>query len=152
RMRCFDCFRQPHLCMPCASLAHQLSPFHRLLEWEMQAGFWKKLTRADLRIRLHYGHNGQPCPRRRSAFREVLVVHDRGMTKIPVALCSCRDSRAPLKKGKKRPLPGNGSWPGSWDTPRTVYTVDVLRQYHLLTLQAHTTVHDFHAYLRRTTD
>ena len=140
-------------------------------------------------MRIHYGHNGRPCPARRKdrQYREMVVVHEHGLMKIPDALCSCQPIRA-LKRGatasvhqtdegserQEEPLwtradkedaddradSGDepyqlmdlGLFPGSWDTPRTAFTENVLQEFHLLTLQAHVTAHDFFIYLRHMTD
>ena len=188
RYRCSDCFRMPHFCPECVVLVHHLSPFHRILRWDTRRLFWDKVTSADLGMRIHYGHNGRPCPAKRKdrQYREMVVVHEHGLMKIPIALCSCQPTRAPTQgttpaqeadegpEGQDNPLSmradqGNangradssdepyqlidlGMFPGSWDTPRTVFTENVLREFHLLTLQAHVTAHDFFIYLRRMTD
>ncbi|TFK87312.1 hypothetical protein K466DRAFT_491107 [Polyporus arcularius HHB13444] len=157
RLRCFDCFRQPHLCEACALLVHSLNPFHRLLKWDPETRTWQKITCSDIGLRLYYAHDGQPCPAhfRADETRSILVVHEHGMMKMRFGLCAYPKHGANAsEQASDEPyqLLEMGLFPGSWDVPRTVYTTNVLRQYHLLTLQAHTTVHDFHAYLRRTTD
>lgn len=45
-----------------------------------------------------------------------------------------------------------GMWPGSWILPQTVFTMQVLRDFSLLTLQGTISAHDYWQYLIRSTD
>ncbi|KAH9919145.1 hypothetical protein B0H21DRAFT_713026 [Amylocystis lapponica] len=69
-----------------------------------------------------------------------------------VLFCAC----AIDERGSARPEPlqllASGLFPASWTTPRTAFTVDLLKDFHLLSLQAQVNAHDFYRYLRRKTD
>ena len=45
-----------------------------------------------------------------------------------------------------------GLFPGTWAQPRAAFTINGLRDYHLLSLQAQISAHDYIKYLQRTTD
>ena len=45
-----------------------------------------------------------------------------------------------------------GLYPASWSTPRTAFNLNMMKDFHLLSLQANVTAQDFHTYLMRSTD
>ena len=56
RLRCYDCFGTPHLCLECLSKTHRLNPFHRVWRWDTTKAFWEKTTTGEVGMRLYGGH------------------------------------------------------------------------------------------------
>ena len=104
------------------------------------------------------------------------AVHPHGVMTIPVSFCECVD---PVREGRSSSsIPHNmsgatqpakrtpsrlrtpeplqllrvGLYPASWSTPRTFFTVSVMKHYHLLSLQGNLSAQDFYAVLSRSTD
>ncbi|KAI9068138.1 hypothetical protein FKP32DRAFT_1609054 [Trametes sanguinea] len=154
RWRCYDCFACPHLCAACALSTHRLNPFHRLWKWNRSKRFWEKTTTAQVGLQLYGGRHGKPCPSASRSPRNIVFVHEHGVSRMPFLFCEC-----PVEPGSPElatPEAGQllelGLFPGSWKEPRTAFTVGLLKAYQLLSLQTHCSAEDFYMYLKRTTD
>ncbi|KAI0744400.1 hypothetical protein C8Q76DRAFT_604248 [Earliella scabrosa] len=130
-------------------LVHALVPFHRILLWDHQHGFWQKVDAEAVGLRLYTGHQGNRCPHISRAPRRMVIVHEHGIHKIPVSFCECI---TPLSAASPIQLLRLGLYPGTWTSPRTAFTLNVMKDYHLLSLQANVSAQDFHTYLTRCTD
>ncbi|KAI0686970.1 hypothetical protein C8Q76DRAFT_635860 [Earliella scabrosa] len=171
--RCFDCHFMPDLCRSCLLIIHRLNPFHRLLSWDPVRAMWQRTTTANLGLVLYGGHGGRRCPRVSREPREMVIVHEGGVTKLRLSFCECRpiglsgtrlrtahatseciaeDLSRDLLVPEPIQLIQMGLYPASWKRPRTAFTMKLMRAYHLLSLQAQTSALDFYNYLRRTTD
>ena len=176
RLKCLDCYSMPHLCLPCLQAVHKLSPFHRLLRWDVPSGFWHKTTTAALGITLYAGHSGRRCPRVSRQPRNMVIVHTHGVMKIAVSFCECTRAHAGEMAGAQESRAGHddeqslpredssalltpeplqllrlGLYPASWSTPRTAFTLTVMRDFHLLSHQGNVSAHDYFHYLKRLT-
>ncbi|KAI0735656.1 hypothetical protein C8Q76DRAFT_611678 [Earliella scabrosa] len=149
RYRCPECFSMPHLCAPCVLKVHAFSPFHRLQRWDPDQGFWHKASAAELGLVLYAGHGGRACPLISRPPRAMVIAHAHGLTKFPVSFCECTHPEAPRKTMQLLRL---GLYPASWSLPRTAFTLDLMRDFHLLSLQGNLTAQDFCTYLARCTD
>ena len=164
--RCDSCFNPPIYCADCMKTTHTQSPFHVLCKITRDSTYWAPCSLGDLGFILCLGHGGVPCglldPK---GARTITVMHDRGICKMPVLFCSCFKSSASLNdpKGKvdisdlkAKPdavqLIEAGLWPASWKRPQSAFTMDVMRKFRLLSVQAHTNAHDFMQCIRRLTD
>ncbi|KAI0711729.1 hypothetical protein C8Q76DRAFT_623155 [Earliella scabrosa] len=159
RYKCRDCYPMPSLCSLCATKIHTMAPFHRILRWNVQLGIWDKVTATDLGVRLYAGHGGRPCPRISRAPRLMCAVHSRGVMKIPVSFCECASEVLTAQRQVSRlrvsepiQLLRLGLYPASWSTPRTFFTLGVMQEYHLLSLQGNMSAQDFYTSLARMTD
>ncbi|KAI1785592.1 hypothetical protein LXA43DRAFT_899410 [Ganoderma leucocontextum] len=80
------------------------------------------------------------------------IVHEHGIIEMKVRFCDC------IPKGDKFPIPEPiqllrfGLFPGTWKEPRTAFTINGLRDYHLLSVQCQITGIDFATYLQQCTD
>ncbi|KAI1785018.1 hypothetical protein LXA43DRAFT_976457 [Ganoderma leucocontextum] len=80
------------------------------------------------------------------------IVHDHGIIEMKVRFCDC------IAEGGRFPIPVPmqllrfGLFPGTWKEPRTAFTINGLRDYHLLSVQCQITGIDFTTYLQRCTD
>ena len=150
--RCYECFCAPHLCSACMVTTHKSMPFHRIERWTEDRGFWEKTTLGHLGMRLLLGHGGLKCPIAITAPREMTIVHEHGIMSMELQFCECAgiDTRVCVPEALQ--LLRVGLFPGSWEKPRTAFTVQTLKSFHLLALQSQITANDFIRYLRRTTD
>ncbi|ETW79409.1 hypothetical protein HETIRDRAFT_322626 [Heterobasidion irregulare TC 32-1] len=150
--RCVECLRTHQYCQSCMISTHESMPFHRIEQWTDEKGFWEKKCLADLGLRLHLGHDSQKCPIAINGPREMTIVHEHGISIILIHFCECLHHHTSLATPDSLQLLRCGLFPGSWEKPRTAFTVQVLKSFHLLALQSQITAHDFMRYLRRKTD
>ena len=154
RLRCYDCFGIPHLCLDCMRKTHRFNPFHRVWRWDTTKAFWEKTTTGEVGMRLYGGHNGERCPYATRLPRDLVIVHEHGVSTMPFSFCEC--PRVPGQSELQVPEPMQllklGLYPASWKEPRSAYTISLLQSCHLLSLQTHCSTEDFYTYLRRLTD
>ena len=131
---------------------HLHNPFHRIEVWTDGAGFWRRMSLGQLdSFVLNLGHAGDECLLQ-DKLRTMTIVHDHGIIEMKVRFCGC------IAEGEKTPVPipmqllGFGLFPGTWKEPRTAFTINGLRDYHLLSVQCQITGIDFATYLQRCTD
>ncbi|OBZ69799.1 hypothetical protein A0H81_10541 [Grifola frondosa] len=150
--RCFDCYHPPTVCLACIVRDHQHNPFHRVEEWDSSKRFWRRRMLGDLGLVIFLGHDGGKCPRSSSEPRHMTIVHNHGVDTMSVHFCAC------LSQGNVTPTPQPlqllqfGLFPGSWEQPMTAFVVDMLRDFHLLSLQSQINAHDYYTFLRRSTN
>ncbi|RDX46393.1 hypothetical protein OH76DRAFT_1356133 [Lentinus brumalis] len=80
------------------------------------------------------------------------IVHDHGIHEYQVRFCLCPQETTLLKIPEPLQLIHAGLWPGSWSLPSSAYTISVLRDHHLLSLQSQISAFDYVGYLERLTD
>ena len=153
RYRCQDCLQHPDLCLDCVTDLHVFNPTHTIWKWDVEEELWRKttLTQATGHV-INLGHNGKACP---TSWRDpyaVLIVHEHGMHTIPIRFCGCRHLTEPWKTKKAYQLLAHGLFPGSWDNPRSAFTLPLLRGMDLLLLQTQTSILSLSKYLQRLTD
>ena len=151
--RCFDCYHPPTVCEECIIRDHIHNPFHRIEVWEPEVGFWQRRSLGSLRkYVLNLGHGGMPCKVTSKSPRPMTLIHRQGIAQMKVQFCACPEDDT------KDPVPDTvqllrfGLFPGSWDVPRSAFSLNGLRDYHLLSLQCQITGHDFMKFLQRSTD
>ncbi len=150
--RCLDCFHPPNECKTCAVSYHRRNPFHRMDEWVPSLGFWARKSLGSLGFVINLGHErGLPCPLN-DRTRKMTIVHDHGIHEYHIRFCLCPQEDTLLKTPEPVQLIEAGLWPGSWKTPCSAYTISVLRDHHLLSLQSQISAFDYVAYLERLTD
>ncbi|KAI0323717.1 hypothetical protein GY45DRAFT_1264149, partial [Cubamyces sp. BRFM 1775] len=149
--RCFDCYHAPAVCKECLVASHQQNPFHRVEEWQPSLGFWQRRSLCDLGLVIYLNHNGDVCYSSPGP-RKMTVVHEHGIHAAAIAFCHCQDDTTGALVPEPLQLIKFGLFPGSWQQPLTAYTINGLRDYHLLSLQSPITALDYITYLRRVTD
>lgn len=149
--RCFDCYHAPIECNLCIVASHQRNPFHRIEEWCPALGFWQRRSLHDLGLVIQLGHHEGTCYSSDSP-RRTTVVHEHGIHSVAIKFCECRNDVDEPALPHPLQLIQFGLFPGSWRKPETAYTINGLRDYHLLSLQSPITAIDYIAYLRRSTD
>lgn len=152
--RCTSCFHAEPTCASCILEDHRTRPLHVLQKWCRETQFWTRSTLNDLGFVLNLGHGGQRCVVSTRNPRELVVVHADGVDSLRVSFCNCiapGDCHAQCEPDFAQ-LIRRGFWPGSWHLPRTVYTLDILDKFSILSHQAHTNANDFFTFLKRITD
>ncbi|PSS00733.1 hypothetical protein PHLCEN_2v4114 [Hermanssonia centrifuga] len=121
------------------------------IEWDAEHQFWVRRSLGHLGMVLELGHGGARCPKTLATTRKMTVVHEHGVWPMNVRFCGC-----PEGDGAPNPdayqLLGAGLWPASWKQPLTAFSMSVMREFHLLSVQANTNAYDYFRYLQRTTD
>lgn len=163
--RCRDCHDYGvTVCQECCVRAHRTSPFHRVqVSLQLLAilrdaerhgqrwtdNFFDDIELSTLGITLHMGHRGQPCPAfiagRHSDVRTV-VFHTSGWSYQSVRYCVCSTTPKHLQLLEASLFPATAS------DPRTLFAMDFLNVFHILTLQGKVSLHDFYQSICRLTD
>lgn len=99
---------------------------------------------------LNLGHGGERC--HSDTVRTMTIVHEHGISEMKVRFCICPPDGETSAVPEPVQLLRFGLFPGSWKQPRTAFTINGLRDYHLLSLQCQITGIDFARYLQRSTN
>lgn len=150
--RCLDCYGVSFQCQSCVVNAHAQNPFHRVHRWDPVKRYLEKLPLLELGLQINLGHGGKPCPSTVTSGRLMTVVHDHGVHPCKILFCACVSPTLFGTMPDAAQLLHFGLFPGSWSVPSTVYTLHVLRDFHLLSLQSKLNSYDYVQYLCRTTD
>ncbi|KAK6981487.1 CxC2 domain-containing protein [Favolaschia claudopus] len=170
--RCKDCFTDALFCKSCLVLEHKDNPLHRIEIWK-EDEFFEPVTLKSLGLRIQLGHgrNGV-CPgtllkrakaaeedARRAAIEETVaavgkhprddfcIVDSNGVHEVGLDFCSCasaEDHDIQLVRARL--------YPATTTNPATAATFRVLRDFHLLSLEAKCSAHHFYNKLARQTN
>ena len=80
------------------------------------------------------------------------LIHGQGIAQVKVRFCACPEDDTKVPVPDMSQLLRFGLFPGSWDIPRSAFTINGLRDYHLLSLQCQITGLDYMKFLQRSTD
>ena len=144
---CDDCPSSPAMCVNCVRRSHQDRPFDRLRMWDTSKRFWRKVSLGELGLQLCLGHHGERC---RNAFlraSDMVVVHEHGVSDVPVVYCRCPGARPYADQ-----LMLAGLWPATWENPQTATTISAVKIFDSLSNNGQLNVHDFIAHVTRLTD
>ena len=144
---CEDCVLPRRKCQECIVHTHREHPFHRIRGWDVHHQFWNTVQLGDLGYELALEHDGHRCPGAVSEARDFVVVHEHGVARIPIVYCNCRDAPPHTTQ-----LMRAGLWPATWEKPRSAITLQALKTFDSLSVNAHTTAHDFIKHLEHLTD
>ncbi|PIL28222.1 hypothetical protein GSI_09634 [Ganoderma sinense ZZ0214-1] len=151
--RCFDCFHPPTVCEDCIIRDHIHNPFHRIEVWDPALRFWQRRSLGTLKkFVLNLGHGGNPCPVTTKDPRPMTLIHGQGIAHMKVLFCACPEAGTKAAVPDMSQLLRFGLFPGSWDVPRSAFSINGLRDYHLLSLQCQITALDYMRFLQRSTD
>ena len=102
----------------------------------------------DLRLTVHLGHQGKPCPYSGQVLDRFTVVHTNGIHTVKIRLCSCHSYCSHAKFQLLR-----CSWlPATTEDPQTAFMFDVLDSYLLLSLQGKVSREDYYVSISRHTN
>ena len=120
--------------------------------WTDAASFWKRMSLGQLdAFVLNLGHAGEECPAQ-DYVRRMTIVHEHGIIEMKVRFCNCVAKGDKFRMPEPMQLLRFGLFPGTWKEPHTAFTINGLRDYHLLSVQCQITGIDFATYLQRSTD
>ncbi|KAJ7813038.1 hypothetical protein B0H14DRAFT_3090425 [Mycena olivaceomarginata] len=140
--RCRDCFTDALFCQACLVRLHRDSPLHRVEVWT-DAGLFERVTLKSLGLRIQLGHgrNGI-CPG-----TDFCIVDSNGIHEVALDFCTCgwaEDHDIQLLRARL--------YPATTTNPATAATFRVLRDFHLLSLEAKSSAYHFYNKLARQTD
>ncbi|KAI1788225.1 hypothetical protein LXA43DRAFT_895044 [Ganoderma leucocontextum] len=144
---CDDCFPPGRKCLDCLIRSHREHPFHCICSWDTIHRVWRPVQLGDLGYELVLEHRGARCPGALSQGREFVIVHDHGIARLPIVYCSC-----PHAPPATTQLMRAGLWPATWEKPRSAITLQALKTFDSLSVNAHTTAHDFIGHLELLSD
>ena len=96
-------------------------------------------------IEIHLGHRGFKFPVAMKKPCLITIMYGRGF-------CECIDLEGTRHTLDPLQLIDHGLFSASWDLLITIFTINMLKDYHLLILQSQITAHNFMAYLRQVTN
>ncbi|KAJ7885134.1 hypothetical protein B0H14DRAFT_3082330 [Mycena olivaceomarginata] len=154
--RCRDCFTDALFCQPCVVTTHKDNPLHRVEMWR-DGHFFEgvSLKSLGLRIQLGHGRNGT-CTGTLARAREeaakplrddFCIIDSNGVHEVALDFCSCsraEDHDIQLLRARL--------YPATTTNPATAATFRVLRDFHLLSLEAKSSAHHFYNKLARQTN
>ncbi|KAK7030161.1 CxC2 domain-containing protein [Favolaschia claudopus] len=172
--RCKDCFTDALSCKLCMVSSHNENPFHRIEMWN-DLNYFESVTLKSLGLRIQLGHgrNGT-CPgtlakRAREAEAaaaaagsqdgedqrakysktrdDFCVVDSNGIHEVGLDFCSCA-----LAEDHDIQLLRSRLYPATTTNPATAATFRILRDYHLVTLEAKCSALHFYNKLARQTN
>ncbi|KAJ6575811.1 hypothetical protein B0H10DRAFT_1837609 [Mycena sp. CBHHK59/15] len=167
--RCKDCFTDALLCKPCLVELHRDNPLHCVEVWGRDFFTGISLKSLGLRIQLGHGRNGM-CPgtlakRARAAAGtanagveegetdakssrdDFCIVASNGIHEVGLDFCTCG-----LAEDHDIQLLCARLYPSTITNPSSAATFDVLRAFHLLSLEAKCSAHHFYNSLARRTN
>ncbi|KAF8153587.1 hypothetical protein K438DRAFT_1622801, partial [Mycena galopus ATCC 62051] len=151
--RCKDCFTDALFCQACLVRLHRDNPLHRVEVSvppysPQHATLFERVTLKSLGLRIQLGHgrNGI-CPGTKCSREDFCIVDSNGIHEVALDFCSC--GRA---EDHDVQLLRNRLYPATTTSPATAATFGVLREFHLLSLEAKSSAYHFYNKLARQTD
>ncbi|KAJ7315117.1 hypothetical protein DFH08DRAFT_715859 [Mycena albidolilacea] len=155
--RCKDCFSDALFCKACLVRMHRDNPLHRVEVW-IDARFFETVTLKSLGLRIQLGHGRYgTCPgtlaKRAAAadarvpWDEFCIVDSNGVHEVGLDFCTCS-----LAETHDVQLLRARLYPATTTKPATAATFRVLRDFHLLSLEAKCSAHHFYNKLARQTN
>lgn len=161
--RCTDCLSGAMWCLNCIKLRHDQTPLHFIevsiyvypddhvlivfLPQEWNGSFFERRSLQALGLRVQLGHlPHRHCPTSEAGHVNFVVIHTNGIHQVSVDFCRCRGL------SHRQQLLRAGWWPATPLEPQTCATLEVLRHFHLLNLQAKVAGYGFMKALELQTD
>jgi hypothetical protein len=147
---CFECFQHSPRCSSCFVRIHQNNPFHWARVWDPNDHCSKKRDYASLSdtlfIQLGHGGDSSDC---KGGAPPVLftVTHTNGVHGTRLRFCACRGAPNKVSQLLRARL-----FPATTNDPRSAFTFEVLKNFHILNMQAKCSTFDYSLSLRRMTD
>ncbi|KAJ6524642.1 hypothetical protein DFH09DRAFT_1046744 [Mycena vulgaris] len=150
-IRCKDCDGCEGFAIKCIVRDHERNPLHRLEVWNWDGGCYEDVSLKSLGLRFSLGREIHPdriCPRPKRAPGKKFVVMDcKGLHDVELYYCACgRGESFAVQLLRVKWLPSTGR------QPRTAATFNVLRQYHVLSLESKCSMGEFYNSLVRQTN
>ena len=145
--RCTDCFQSPVTCEECFVQNHRTQLFHWVERWN--GSFFVREDICALSPTIHLGHQGQACHNVSCVTDGVkfTVIHTNGIHSTRLAFCSCISAPNRMQQLLQAQL-----FPATTDQPTTAFTFNVLREYHIHSLESKQSAYSYMGALRRLTN
>ncbi|KAI0083018.1 hypothetical protein BDY19DRAFT_901053, partial [Irpex rosettiformis] len=147
--RCMDCDGCSLLCEDCMVRDHRCRCLHAVERWNGK--YFERTSLSALGLIVHLGHHGEKCPNAGRQVDKFIVGHVNGFHEVNVIFCACVSEHDGLVPDWAQ-LMRYGWFPATRQRIATAFTFRMLEFFHELTLQAKTSLHDFHKTLSRITD
>lgn len=163
--RCMDCWGTTTLCKGCCLSTHHRDPWHRIQVWK--TNHYASSDLHDLGFVMHLGHRGETCPHEHGSPKScsgsgteedepewtdmaeaiLLVVGLQGVVHRTMRWCVCPDA-----KSREDQLLDARLMPATSKRTKTVFTFDLLEDFHLSRLECNTSAMNYYQKLRRLTN
>ncbi|KAK7030015.1 hypothetical protein R3P38DRAFT_3314632 [Favolaschia claudopus] len=149
--RCKDCDGCELLSKPCIVREHHRHPLHRVEVWDSSTIHFRRTSLKALGLKVFLSpelHHDGICPHPREApGKNFVVIDTNGLHDIALLYCDCgKGSTLPAQLLRRKWFPSTGNRPG------TAATFNVLRSYHLMSLESKCSMGEFYNTLSRLTD
>ncbi|KAJ7435497.1 hypothetical protein B0H11DRAFT_2257158 [Mycena galericulata] len=151
--QCRDCRQYNLSCETCWLEAHINNPFHWAHIWDKTLGFFVKhdICKVDAGQRLFtLGHFGKPCPNAGTALM-FTIVETTGIHATRMHFCGCAGTDG-NPRDKVVQLMEAGFFPGTVKEPRTAFSFEMLKRFHIAALESKDAACSYISSLRRLTD
>jgi hypothetical protein len=141
--QCTDCFQSATSCNQCFITSHNNAPFHWAETWNGSFFERKDISKLDHTITL--GHNGNQCPNaeyHESDSSKFIIVDTNGIHSTCLCFCKCA-GKVTSEYYKLDQLLEAGLFPASVKQPSLTFTFNVLKDFHLHTLESKKSAYDF---------
>ncbi|KAJ6484283.1 hypothetical protein DFH09DRAFT_1252934 [Mycena vulgaris] len=150
-IRCKDCDGCEGFAAKCIVRDHERNPLHRLERWNWDQTCYEDVSLKSLGLRFFLGrelHPNRVCPRpQRAPGKKFVVIDNKGLHEVELYYCACgKGPSFAVQLLRVKWLPSTGK------QPRTAATFNVLRQYHLLSLESKCSMGEFYNSLVRLTN
>ncbi|KAF9439813.1 hypothetical protein P691DRAFT_611824, partial [Macrolepiota fuliginosa MF-IS2] len=136
------------LCSSCIVASHEDDPFHHIQKWT--GTYFTRTSLHDLGFILHLGHDGCPCPLNHGELSHFVVVHTNGIHKQNIFYCLCHPTGQ--QHDKHLQLLENQLFTPTLTALQTVFTFNVIKDFHCLSLSSKINLYDYCDALRKGTD
>lgn len=147
---CHDCFQSTPSCEECFIQQHRLSPFHWAHVWDFELGFFikKDISALSTPFSLHFNHSGNVCPNPLGDINnKFIVMASNGVHATLVRFCDCKAAPSKIEQ-----LCNARLFPSTTRSPTSAFTFEVLKSFHVHSLQSKASAYDFIGAIQRLTD
>ena len=131
----------------CISFPSCASPMLTISQ-EWKTNHFQRITLKQLGLRVQLGHmSGAYCPAPQKGHSDFLVIAHNGFHPVNIYFCGCTGAPPHYLQ-----LLEMRWWPSTPLAPQTATTMDLLRTFHIMNLQARVSPTDFYQSLERMTD
>ncbi|KAJ7092128.1 hypothetical protein C8R43DRAFT_908179, partial [Mycena crocata] len=150
-VRCRDCHGCELLSIECMIREHQRCPLHRVQRWNSQLGYFEDVSLKKLGLCFEIGrevHPDRKCANpKRAPGKRFVVIDGEGLHDVELWYCNCgRGKSFTVQLLRMKWLPSTGK------RPKTAATFNVLRRYHLMSLESKCSMGEFYNSLARQTN
>lgn len=141
---CQECFGGKALCLCCLLQSYVYSPLHWIQEWTGE--YFEHRDLSELGFIHHLGHQGNPCSHLPSTptTTTLVVTHVNGIHEVKAHFCHCQG-----RQTNQEQLILSHFIPASWTKAQSVFTIEVLEDFHEDTLSSKKSAYDYVRKLRR---